>query len=223
MAAVPKQFKVHLGLAMSGDDMRRARLDINALNDIQDILWDYFCKVIAQAPTIGQFTPYISWFTKATEVADTDLVCYFVLSQSQSIITGLNLPQEAGDLGGQTSIGSQYGAISEVYVENNFPAKKLANIAFHELMHNKLQKNNKQLHEQTPGVGLGLNPANECSIMTSTDALLMSQRLRTPVLQYTGRLTGEIPSTKFRFRRIEDGSRAARRVRFPPGNGVRAV
>jgi hypothetical protein len=192
MGATYKEIKIALGLYMSGSDMKQVGLDIDALNDIQDELWFYLCKVIAQAPTVGRFVPCVNWCTKPEEVTNTDLVCYFVKNQSASIIGSLGLPTSGKEAGGFTVIGSRYGTISEVYVENNFPSKKLANIAFHELMHNKLQKDSSELHNQTPGVGMGKSPATECSVLTPTDLLLMSKRLTAAVPQYPDLLPGEL-------------------------------
>jgi len=55
----------------------------------------------------------------------------------------LSSPAAFGDNDGATSGGTPKA--SEVYVRTN-DAKVLSNLAFHEAMHNKLQLDNKQLH-----------------------------------------------------------------------------
>src|SRR5262249_42149323 len=80
--------------------------------------------------------------------------------------------------------------ISEVYVENNFPAKKLANIAFHELMHNKLRQGNAM--HNTQGMNMGKSPATECSFMSPVDRERMALALNVKVPQYADRLTGAV-------------------------------
>jgi len=66
------------------------------------------------------------------------------------------------------------------------PAEKLALIAFHELMHNKLQRGN-DMHKNGGG-GLAVSPAQGWEQLTARNKQLMAAALRTPVRQYTGRL-----------------------------------
>ena len=75
---------------------------------------------------------------------------------------------------------------SEVYVEHNLPAKKLANIAFHELMHNKLDTGARRVPNIHTLGGIGLSPTNEQSKLTGPNKQLMAQHMFKPVRQYTG-------------------------------------
>ena len=78
-----------------------------------------------------------------------------------------------------------------MYVENNKPAKKLANIALHELMHNKLQLDNNGLHN-IAGVGIGQTGTNDCSVLTPTDITRMAAGMGNAVRQYAALLPGDV-------------------------------
>lgn len=190
-APKPKEFKIALGLCLEDRDMRALGVDVNCLNDIQDLLWVHLCRVLSHPRAkVHNFTPCVNWTTTADEVTDHDLVVYFVESPAGSIIRSLGAPIMTGDNGGFTSSTLKDGTISEVYVRQNFPARKLANIAFHELMHNKLRRGN-EMHGLR-GLNMGVSPATECSFLSPRDVELMAQGLNAKVRQYTGRLTGDV-------------------------------
>ena len=68
-------------------------------------------------------------------------------------------------------------------MEYNFPALKLANICFHELMHNKLAMGNTALHRS--GRGLNQSPTTAEQKLTTDNLRAMANRLTYPVAQYT--------------------------------------
>lgn len=185
-----RELKIALGCLLSKPEMEKHGVDIDCLNDIQDFLWVYLCRVLAHPTVVGKFTPCVNWFTNPGEITDTDLVCYFVAEPGQSVIKSLGHTVPSSDIGGLTAIGTPDGTISEVYVANNFPTLKLANMAFHELMHNKTGKDNAM--HTTKGTGMGVSPATECSILTATDVSMMAARLTTPVKQYADKLPGDV-------------------------------
>src|SRR5262249_8919922 len=135
-----KEFKIALGSRLIQSEMSELGVDVDCLNEIADTLWLHLRKVLSHPEAIKHgFTPCVNWFTTADEIAPHDLVVYFVADPSKSLINELQLSTSTVDLGGRTAIGSKLGNVSEVYVDKNGPAQKLANIAWHELMHNKLR------------------------------------------------------------------------------------
>jgi hypothetical protein len=187
------QFTLLLGLSLTESDKTALGMDLRCLETIQDTLASYFGRILAQPGLSGNAGLTVAWGTAGvnTAVTDRDLVVYFVRDPKKSVIQSLNLSVPSGEIGGATNFDSaSLGTVSEVYVENNFPPKKLANMAFHELMHNKLQKNDS-LHD-IKGVGMGVSPATECSVLTDTDVRLMAARMTTAVKQYTGKLTNNV-------------------------------
>ena len=180
--------KLVLGLGLSDREMADLGVDLPCLEEIMDTLSNLFWRVMmSPRSVVRKFQLNTQWGCPVNEITDRDLVVYFVRNSGASVIKGLGVEGLPGDLGGLTALNVPHkGTISEVYMEDNFPAKKLAHLAFHELMHNKLQMDNS-MHGQ-PHVGMGLSPATECSVLTAGDIGLLAQRMDTPVKQYTGKL-----------------------------------
>jgi hypothetical protein len=85
--------------------------------------------LIAWNPTVQERTRYRK---------NSSSVIYFVRDPSKSLIQRAGVVNSSGgDAAGRTATTSN-GVLSEVYVDMNMPADKLAHIAFHELMHNRL-------------------------------------------------------------------------------------
>jgi hypothetical protein len=199
MAAM-KDFKVALSLNMSEGDQRSLGLDVNALNDIQAELFTLFMQVVTVPPAHGKFLPLVSWDLTASDISDTDLVVYFLSRQSDSLIRLEGVIPLEGDHGGLTSeINLSVGpegtptktvVLSEVYVQGNFPAKKLAKIAFHELMHNK-RRVFREMHKED---GLAVSPVAYCSMLSATNKARMSAALAKKVPQYTKKLRTGVPA-----------------------------
>src|SRR5262249_42190769 len=182
-----KEFKIALGSLMDANEMTNLGVDINCLNDITDTLWSHLCKVLSHPKAIRHgFTPRVDWFTTAGEIAAHDLVVYFVADPSKSLINKLKLSTSTVDLGGRTAIRTGVGNVSEVFVQNNFPARKLANIAWHELMHNKLQKDDRM--HKINGLQIGVSPVQICDFLSDEDRRLMAESIHLAVPQYTAAL-----------------------------------
>ena len=155
-------------------------------NEITYTLWDYLTQIAARRPGGSGFSPAPGWYFKPNELKPHDVVVYFVRDRMSSIAS-----RAGGVFNGDTqSAGytspTPHGIVSEVYVENNLPAKKLANIAFHELMHNKLDTGARWVPNIHTLGGIGASPANERSVLTTPNKQLMAQHMFKPVRQYTG-------------------------------------
>jgi hypothetical protein len=84
----------------------------------------------------------VSWVTAAPSIQEHELLCYFVTGTEDSIVK--SLIGKAGTGNGITGWTSDTG--SEVYV--NKSRGFLAEMTFHELMHNKLHLDDADLHKK---------------------------------------------------------------------------
>ena len=204
------EVKIALGMLLSAKDMKELGVDIDCLNDIHDYLFDYFVRIGMRAK--NKFFPTVSWDFKPGDITDNDLVVYFVRNPGSGIIKnlGMTIPPDGGGLTALSGalptnlttqppsamsavMKSPHGAISEVYVESNMPSVKLAKIALHELMHNKLQLDDKQLHRNLT-LSVGQNHVQDTTIVSSTDVAFMAAGMGTPVKQYAAQLPGGVPT-----------------------------
>lgn len=123
-------------------------------------------------------------------------VIHVLRSPSNSLIPSSITKSSGGDAAGRTATLDD-GVLSEIYVENNMPPDKLAHIAFHELMHNRLDvgatvipiNNNKDaskagIHDVAlGGGGLAATPTTGYGSLTAKNATLMAKNLVTTVKQ----------------------------------------
>lgn len=155
-----------------------------AKNIITYMLWEHLVAIAKAIP--GGFIPGPNWSLKAGHLLPHDVVIYFLLDPSQSIARrlGVAAPQ-AINAGGFTATTAK-GTVCEVYVEGNMPARRLANIAFHETMHNKLDVGGGWRGDIHRGDGLAVKPTDEWSRLTDGNIRLMAGSLFRNVRQYTG-------------------------------------
>jgi hypothetical protein len=158
----------------------------SAKNVITYTLWEHLVAIAKAMP--GGFIPGPCWSLRAGHLMPHDVVIYFVLDPSQSIARRLGaVTPERANAGGLTA-QTVRGTVCEVYVEGNMPSRRLANIAFHETMHNKLDVGGVwrgDLHEKG-GLGLAAPVTNEWSRLTRDNVRLMAANLFRNVRQHTG-------------------------------------
>jgi hypothetical protein len=161
------------------------RLQINI------ILQDYFTRVTAGT----SFAPaLVRWLADKPQIAANELLIYFMPSTNSIISVG-----KGGALSSTFAFGSHWGytdviqgrTASEVYARTK-NARVLANLAFHEAMHNKLRLDNRRLHN---GDGLGGSPfvdagdvgglVTDTTPLTPTNIAAMAAALGNPVPQWT--------------------------------------
>jgi hypothetical protein len=124
---------------------------------------------------------------------EADLVIYFVETLEKGIIkTKFNAISNCTAPSGGTFESSQ-GMVSEVYMDSmqgdaNY-SKVVANLAFHELMHNKLDAptDNQTIEDLHASGGGGLAEwlVNRSSSLTAENIMLMAGALNKKILQYT--------------------------------------
>ena len=158
----------------------------SAKNTITYTLWEHLVRIARAIP--GGFIPGPSWSLRPAHLAAHDVGVYFVLDPSESVAAKLGIAVPGGPTAGGLTATTSRGVVTEVYVDGNMPARRLANIAFHELMHNKLDVGYRavsDIHRQG-GLGLASKPTEEWSPLTAQNIKLMSANLVRSVRQYTG-------------------------------------
>lgn len=181
---------IFLVAAMSDTQADDVNLTSGVRAQIQNIL-TFFSRDVHAPASHG----HITWFTKdewrkksnRNRVTALDVVIYFTFDSNVSIIEHVaNRTRTCGNnAAGCTDPNAPQ--ISEVYVSGNFPPRKLANIAFHELMHNKTRFTNAQLHNH-PNDGLAQSPTNESHQLTQANIKLLQPFLQTRREQFTQRI-----------------------------------
>jgi hypothetical protein len=148
-------------------------------NEVTYTIFDYLIQIARVTP--GKFIPGPNWSYRPALLQPHDVVIYFVADRSSSVALKLGLEPPAGVGGGFTFFNGAV-TVCEVYVEGSMPAHRLANVAFHELMHNKLAMGN-EMHALG---GVAGSPTQERSILTAESIKRMSAQLFRAVPQYTG-------------------------------------
>jgi hypothetical protein len=126
-------YNVYLGDVNSGlsDEVKRA---------VQATLTGWFSRIVS-----GDATASVIWTSSApASIRDNELLVYFVRSSMDSVVRAL--PGGGGRAGTGDGFTMWAGELtaSEVYVSNS--RHYLAEMAFHELMHNKLHLGDAALH-----------------------------------------------------------------------------
>lgn len=163
-------FSVYLGDVSSG-------LDTAQKNAVQATLQGWFGRVVPRGTTA-----VVSWTSSApASIGDKDLLVYFVASSMDSVVGSLpGGPGRSGGNDGFTAWGGDLTA-SEVYVSSS--RSYLAEMAFHELMHNKLHLDDAGLHSRN---GLAFVPMTAGTTPSTENITQMRAALRTTRRQWTG-------------------------------------
>jgi hypothetical protein len=144
----------------------------------------------------------VFWMADCPFVRTHDLSVYILRSAKDSVIKRVYKEKiDAGDAG-NTHSGGTKGAISEVYVDHpiNTSEEGLANMIFHELMHNKLEIGD-DLHFKCGSVGgediaqgshlYDASPMGRWTKLTDCDIKLMAPALGNVVPQYSEQKSGK--------------------------------
>ena len=153
-------------------------------NIITYTLWEHLVPIAVAA---GGFIPGPSWSLSASQLQAHDVVVHFVHDPSSSIARSVGAKRDDGANAGGLTAKTSAGVVCEVYVDGNMPARRLANIAFHEIMHVKLDIGTSvigDLHTKGGG-GLAVPPTNEWTPLTARNVQLMAANLFRKVPQYT--------------------------------------
>ena len=166
------------------DEEKAPWFNYQAKNIITYTLWEHLVPIAIAA---GGFIPGPSWSLSAAQLQAHDVVVHFVMDPSSSIARRAGVSRNEGPNAGGLTAQTSGGVVCEVYVDGNMPARRLANIAFHEIMHIKLDVGTRvitDLHTKGGG-GLATPPTNEWTPLTARNVELMAANLFRNVPQYT--------------------------------------
>ena len=164
-------YNVYLGDVNSGlsDDDKSA---------VQALLLTWFTRIVNST----SYTASVSWTSSVpSSIQDNELLVYFVESSLDSVVRALpGGPGGSGGGDGFTAWANNLTA-SEVYV--NRSRGYLAEIAFHELMHNKLHLGDAALHARN---GMARVPVTAGTSPSDQNVTQMRAKLGTNRRQWTG-------------------------------------
>ena len=144
---------------LSGSDQYN-RWNEFTVQGVAEALKKIFGRVIAH-PSCPYSTVDCFQFHNAAVLDPGEVLVYFVASSSYSIVNRFAGDELDRTKGGYTTDRSNIDVISEVWIDKSLPdgqyVQLLANLAFHEIMHNKLDTfrntSPRSIHE-TDGTGL---------------------------------------------------------------------
>ena len=163
-------YNVYLG------DLGNSGLSDTEKETLKNTLQGWFAKIVADGDTA-----IVSWVKDApATIQEYELLCYFVSSSSSSILKFM-----PGNTGGGTDNGftvlAPTQAGSEVYVSNS--KSGLAEITFHELMHNKLNLKDPELHKKNGLAKIPIPLGGQPSVENISD---MKAAIKNKQVQWTG-------------------------------------
>lgn len=131
-------------------------------------------------------TALASWITTApAAIQDHELLVYFVSGSGSSILKFMPGNKGGGSGNGLTVFGSS--SASEIYVSSS--KSGLAELTFHELMHNKLQMDDANLHKKD---GLAVKEVPLGGSPSPTNTGDMKAALKSSHKQWTGGWTAAL-------------------------------
>ena len=179
---------------MSGQEKTWLSFDTPQMNEVSDHFVDLVAETHRLSPSSKWEGALLAWDLTEEEMRRYNkphaVIIYFVATPERSRVKRMKNVQEfvshSPKAGGLTARTTE-GTISEVYVQDNFPTKKLAHIAFHEMLHNKLDVGQNVISDLHTHGGAGLASATTTgrAKLTGKNAQLLSPNVLKPVRQVT--------------------------------------
>jgi hypothetical protein len=176
--------------------MFRFRQEIR--QEVGRLLQAFFHPIVVNRARPGQppFTgAAITWGPVAAKIADDEMVCYFVTDRARSVISSVGGGINTGIHGpvgtGGNTFASSSGMVSEVYLDRVVGGPiAIANVAFHELMHNKLdaQQDGAPVASIHNTDGMAVPDGIVRDFPSPANIALMRDNIFRVVPQYRGRL-----------------------------------
>ena len=142
---------------------------------VKSKLEGWFAKITADGDTA-----LATWVkSPPSAIQDHELLAYFVSGSGSSILKFMPGSTGGGSNNGLTVFGSS--SASEIYVSNS--PSGLAELTFHELMHNKLQMNDADLHKKD-GLAAKVVPLGD--VPSTVNLSDMKTALKNSHKQWTG-------------------------------------
>ncbi|MBV9557658.1 MAG: hypothetical protein JO254_11315 [Pseudolabrys sp.] len=154
-----------------GDDTRR--------NEVKAVLQAYFDKVAAKAKMTD--TVAVQFVTDNPQPADNELIAYYSTSGWHVVSQMPGAPTPSTTEGGLTYFNGRVTG-SDVVANPEDDTKVIANLTFHELMHNKLNKGD-EMHRLG---GLAKSPVDDSTPLTAANIDAMAGALKTSRKQWLG-------------------------------------
>ncbi len=174
--------KVYLIKLKRSDSDDMPSLPVGTEDRLKALLDDVVKSDKKLATTFGDMTTVTVTTGCALGSGSTDLVCYVVKSNADSVTTAL--VKNSAATGEGLTVWTDSATCSEIYVNRMKGSGKLAgNLIFHEFLHNKSHAGDKALH----GIGgLAAEIVLEGTEMTPAVRTFMARQLATPRTQWTG-------------------------------------
>ena len=160
------------------------------LADLKGVKWpaplrrrlqEHFDAVIKAQSKIDSAS--VVYSSRPPKLGDNDLLIYFVDSASDSVIKKLGGTPNSSATGWTN--WNHSATASEVYIDGNQDDPEgVANLAFHELMHNKTRHDNKALHTMK-GLSMGRGYITADTPLSKGDIAFMVKYLTTKRAQWT--------------------------------------
>jgi hypothetical protein len=193
--SVPRRTKYHVLLKDLSEDHEYYWKPAIRLT-IQEKLQAWFNGVITHSPQFKGAQAEVWWSSNALLLEEDELLVYFIPSVRHSIVksvTGTVLPH-----GGGATMLSNNGMISEVHIESAAGDARigqlLAVMAFHELMHNKLdadpQKSSVGADVHSMG-HTGNSRTGAGDVPSEANKIAMGKALHVKIPQYKGHINPE--------------------------------
>ena len=142
---------------------------------VKSKLENWFGKITADGDTA-----LATWITSSpATIQDHELLVYYVSGSGSSILKFMPGNKDGGSGNGMTVIGSS--SASEVYVSSS--KSGLAEMTFHEMMHNKLQLDDAKLHQKD---GLAVKEVPLGGVPSPANISDMKAALKNSKKQWTG-------------------------------------
>jgi hypothetical protein len=156
-------------------------LDSAAKNAVQVTLLGWFSDIIV-GPGVTSSGAQVRWVdSDPGTIQNTELLIYFVRSSLESIVSSLPGYRGGGGTGDGLTAWAGSQTASEVYVSNS--RSYLAEMAFHEAMHNKLHLGDSALHALD---GLARSPVAAGQRPSANNITRMRAALSREQPQWTG-------------------------------------
>src|SRR5262245_9251718 len=151
---------------------------------IRSTLQNYFQRVVDK---VGGFDKVlVRWTSQVPALGASDLIVYFVLDPSDSVVKKIGGTPGGADTGYTKFSASGTGA--EVYYSRTQGSTQAtANLAFHELMHD-ITGLGDSMHKK-PKLSLGKEVVNPTDDLSNGDIELLRPKLKASRTQWTGGFT----------------------------------
>jgi hypothetical protein len=160
------------------------RIDEQWRTRVHSLLSSWLVAANHRVPESRRFVNMtVHWTTAQIDQAATNLIIYFVPDSFTSVLAS-RTTQGIQDVGGLTAVGGRENA-SEIYLDRVRDAPSMAALAWHELMHNQMNINDRLHLSQYGGGGLAASPIAG-QVPTPLNHARLAPHLPTPRQQWVG-------------------------------------